>query len=330
MAGQIWATDAEGGYLYSDQLSDVLRLALQPLCKFRQLCDADDGTKKEAHAGDTYSWNVISDISTQGRRLAERETIPESDFQITQHSMTLQEAGNSVPYTGKLSTLAKQDLVALINKTLRQDARKYFDIEAYLQFDECALRAVPTSGTSTNSLTITTNGSTATTNNVAMGADHIKALVDYMQEANIPPFEGDDYGAIGHPTTFRPVVDDLEAINQYTSEGIGRIYAGEIGRYENVRFIRQNHIPKGGAIDSTTFDPWTGTADAWNNAKSSWAFFFGSDTVTEGIVVPEEIRAKIPTDFGRSRALAWYYLGGFGIIHSTSTNGRIIKWDSAA
>ena len=119
------------------------------------------------------------------------------------------------------------------------------------------------------------------------------------------PFVADDYGCITHPTTLRTFKNSLESIHQYTETGLVHIFNGEVGRYEGCRFIEQNFIPKGGALDSVTFDPWTGTADAWNNALSSWAFFFGADTVTEAVVIPEEIRAKIPGDFGRSRAIAW-------------------------
>ena len=35
MASQLWVTDSLGGYMYSDELSEELRLALQPLVKFR-------------------------------------------------------------------------------------------------------------------------------------------------------------------------------------------------------------------------------------------------------------------------------------------------------
>jgi hypothetical protein len=56
----------------------------------------------------------------------------------------------------------------------------------------------------------------------------------------------------------------------------------------------------------------------------------GGDTVTEAIVIPEEIRSKIPGDYGRSKGIAWYYLGGFGLVHPDAANGRIVKWDSAA
>lgn len=35
MAGQLWLTNTLGGYMYSDELSDVLRTHVQPLVKFR-------------------------------------------------------------------------------------------------------------------------------------------------------------------------------------------------------------------------------------------------------------------------------------------------------
>lgn len=54
------------------------------------------------------------------------------------------------------------------------------------------------------------------------------------------------------------------------------------------------------------------------------------DTVTEALVIPEEIRLKLATDYGRSRGLAWYALGGFGLVHSDATSARIVWWDSAA
>jgi hypothetical protein len=42
------------GYMYSDELSDVLRQQVQPLTKMRQLCDAEDGSKKGLNRGDKF------------------------------------------------------------------------------------------------------------------------------------------------------------------------------------------------------------------------------------------------------------------------------------
>lgn len=327
MAGQLWSVPSEGGYLYSDELSDILRTQVEPLTKFRQLADAKDGAQKGLHAGESFVWNVYSKIGRQGRSIGETEPIPENNFTISQRSLTVTEFGQAVPYTGKLEYLGKHDVVEIIDHVLKHDARKAFDIQVFEKMDDTVLAYV---GTTTSAGALDTDGTTTDTNDSALNTFHVKSIVDLMKERNIPAYIEDDYVAISHPTTFRTLKNDLESIHQYTETGLGMIFNGEIGRYESTRFIEQNHIPKGGAADSATFDPYTGTADAWNNAKSSWAFFMGMDTVTEAIVVPEEIRAKIPGDYGRSKGIAWYYLGGFGLVHTDATNARIVKWDSAA
>jgi N4-gp56 family major capsid protein len=331
MPGQLFSEgDTSAGFMYSDQLSKYLRTEVQPRTKFRQFADAKDHTDKGLHRGDKASWKVYSKIANQGGRLNEVTQMPESGFTESTKTLTVYEAGNSVPYTGKLDALAEHDVQTVIDKTLRDDCRKFHDIEVFNQFDNCALRVVPDSGTSTTALTLTTNGSATETNQVAFGTGHAKAVADLMKERNIPAFYGDDYVAITHPTTLRTFKNSLEAVKQYTETGLGHIFRGEIGRYESIRFVEQNFIPKGGAIDSVTFDPATGTADAWNGGDSSWIFFMGEDTVAEALVIPEEIRAKLPGDYGRSKGIAWYYLGGYGLVHDDATNCRIVKWDSAA
>lgn len=319
MAGQVWATAAEGGYMYSDNLSRVLRFSLQPGVKFRQFADVKDAALQAKKKGDKFHWNVYSDVLTEGAALTENVAMPETNFTITQGEMTVTEYGNSVPFSEKLDELSEHSVTEVIQKVIKNDAKKVFDKAAYAQFNLCPLRVAPTGGTSTSAVTLTDTGTTAITNNIALGTDHVKAIVDIMKERNIPPYMADDYFAIAWPSTFRPMKNQLEQLFKYVESGITLIMNGEIGRYENTRFVEQTNVPK----------------STWTNAQSGWAFFFGLDTVAEGVVVPEEMRGKIPSDYGRSRGIAWYYLGGFGLVHTTATalskkNARIVKWDSAA
>lgn len=314
MAGQLWMTNSLGGYMYSDRLSKVLRTAVQPLVKFRQFADVKDAAAQGKGKGDTFHWNVYGDAASQGTVLVETTTMPETNFTITQGTMTITEYGNSVPYTGKLDDLSEHPVKEIINKVLRNDAKKAFDIAAHAQFNATPLRVVPTGGTATDAVTLTTNGTATLTNTVALGKGHVKAIVDLMKERNIPPYMGDDYIALAHPSTFRTLRNDVESVHQYVDKGFQMILNGEIGRYEGVRFVEQTNIAKG----------------TFAQAKSNWCFFFGDDTVAEGIAIPEEMRGKIPTDYGRSRGIAWYYLGGFGIVHTAAAQARIVKWDSAA
>lgn len=323
MAGQVWSVNTSGGYMYALNLSRELRMAVQPIVKFRQFCDIKDAAHQGLHRGDTFHWNVFSDVATQGTTLTETSTIPETSFTISQGTMTITEAGNSVPYTGKLDDLSEQPIREIVRKVLKNDAKKSFDNLAADQFDAAALRVVPTNGTSTTSLDLTTNGTATETNNIALGKEHVKLIVDTMKERNIPAYSGDDYYAIAWPSTFRTLKNDLESIKQYIDQGFQMIMNGEVGRYEGVRFIEQTHIDKG-YIGSTLADA------TWTNAKSDWCVFFGEDTVAEAIAVPEEIRGKIPGDFGRDRGIAWYYLGGFGLVHTQAAQSRVVIWDSKA
>tara|TARA_E500000331_G_scaffold213844_1_gene205078 strand:- start:1867 stop:2826 length:960 start_codon:yes stop_codon:yes gene_type:complete len=316
---QVWGTNTAGGFMYSDELSDVLRMAVQPMVKFRQFCDAKDATNKGLSKGDKFNWNIYSDVGTQGAALTEGTVIPDTSFTVEQNQLTITEYGNSVGYSSKLDDLSKHSVTEVINKVLKNDAKKAFDIAAHAQFNATPL--VVTASTSTTAVTLTTNGSPGSvTNNVALGTGHVKAIVDIMKERDIPAYINDDYYAIAHPTTFREIKNNLESIQQYTDGGFQMIMNGEIGRYEGVRFIEQTSISKA-AI---------GTPSAgFTNGKSNGCYFFGADTVAEAIAVPEEMRGKIPTDYGRSRGIAWYYLGGFGLVHDSAAQARIVHWDSA-
>ena len=334
MSGQVWAVNSLGGYMYSLNLSDELRMAVQPMVKFRQFADIKDASQQGKKKGDIFTWDVYQDVATRaGTNLTETNTMPETNFTIVQGTLTMVEGGNSVPYSGKLDDLSKHPVKTIINKVLKNDTTKWFDASAHAQFNLTSLRIVPTAGTHTSAVTLTTNGTATATNSIAFRKEHAKAIGDAMRERNIPAYSSDDYMAIGWPSTFRSFKNDIETLHQYTPEGLRMIMNGEIGRYEKCRYVEQTNIPKGGAADSTTWNAFTNTADAWNNALSDWIFFFGDDTVAEAIAVPEEMRGKIPTDYGRSKGVAWYYLGGFGNAHKVTgntANERIVKWDSAA
>lgn len=313
MAGQLWVTNTLGGYMSSKNLSKSLRMALQPLVKFRQFADIKDAAMQGKGKGDVFHWNVYSDVATAGTTLVETTVMPETNFTITQGTMTITEYGNSVPYAGKLDDLSEHPVKEIINKVLKNDAKKAFDAAAHAQFNATPLHVYPTNGTATDSVVLTTNGTVGGTNNVALGKNHVKAIVDLMKERNITPYQADDYFALGHPSTFRTLKNELETVHQYVDSGFQMIMNGEIGRYEGVRFVEQTNVPK----------------ETFANAKSNWAFFFGDDTVAEAVAVPEEMRGKIPSDYGRSKGIAYYYLGGFGLVHPEHAGARVIKWNSA-
>jgi len=199
MAGQLWGVNSLGGFMYSLELSDILRTAVQPLCKFRQFCDAKDFTDKGLHKGQSFTWNIYNDVATQGTTLTETSTIAESNFTIAQGTGTVTELGNSVPYTSFLDNLSKHPVQEIINKVMKNDTKKGIDGQAWYQFNSTPLKVVAsgaaTLGTSTISVTLTTNGTATLTNSVALSNLHIKSIVDAMKERNIPGLSANDNSA---------------------------------------------------------------------------------------------------------------------------------------
>lgn len=317
MAGQVWGTNSLGGFMYADELSDVLRTEVRASVKFRQLSDAKDFSDKGLHKGNVVTWNVYSKLAGTSTTLAEGTSIPSSNFTVAQSTATVYEWGIEVPFTSLLDMYSAHSVTAVVKDALARDCRETLDRAAAAEFNRTQLRYVST-GTGVGALT--TNGTATATNNAALNKTHVRDIVDTMKERNIPAMRGDDYVAIARPRTLRNLKDQLESVNQYVDQGYQKIMNGEVGRFEGVRFVEQTNIAQGRSFSGT----------AWTSAVSDWAFFMGADTVAEVISVSPEIRGKIPGDYGRSLGVAWYALEGFGIVHTNATNARIIAWDSAA
>lgn len=314
---QLWSNTGQG-YMASDILSEDWRTSLQPLTRFRQFCDVEVAVGK--NAGEVYDWTVYGDTVDEGGAINETDKMPETSFPVSQGTVTLTEHGLAIPHSLKYESMSQHNVPKVISKTLRNNANRAFETLAHAQFDNTALIGV---GATTTTLTVTDSTTTpGSNNNSNLLKAHVKLTRDEFEERNIPVFDGEDYVCIARPSTIRPMIDELESVHQYTDEGWKRIVNGERGRYEGVRFCTATHVSAG-----TNFA---------TNGKSDWAFFFGADTVTEAISVPEELRGKIPDDYGRSKGIAWYYVGAFAITHADTTSAetraqqRIMKWSSAA
>lgn len=311
---QLWSNTGQG-FMASDILSENWRTALQPLTRFRQFCDVEEAVG--TNQGEKYTWTIYGDTADNGsRELQETEPMPTTTFPVFQGEVVMTEYGISIPHSLKYEEMSEHNVPEIITKTLKNDANRKFDEIAHAQFNATILKALGTAG---GAITLTDDGTASGQNNQAMSKDHVKTIRDILEERNIPVFDGEDYMATMRPSTLRPVVNDLEAVFQYVDEGYKRIVNGERGRYEGIRFMSQTNI----------------ASEGWANGASDAAYFFGADTVTEAVAIPEELRGKIPDDYGRSRGIAWYYLGAFKITHADQTSAeskaqaRIIKWDSA-
>ncbi len=320
-ANMVWTT--QSGFLTNNQLDKFIQYQAQPLSRFRQFVSLKEAFG--AQKGQSVNWLRVANVGTIGGNLTETSTFNETTQALSWGTLTVDEWGNSIPFTHKLELLSEFDIQEIIKTGLLDDMVKVFDGSVERQFNLTPLRYV---GTSATGGTLTTNSVATATNTSALNALHLKNIIDELKNRNVPGFSkaGGDYVCMGSPTALRGVRDSLEGINQYTEIGVQKIWNGEIGRYYGCRFVEDTF----GSRFVYSPSARTATAITWSGGLSLPAYIFGEGTVREAIAEPEHIRIKIPTDFGRSKGIGWYFVGNWKIDREDEPNARIIKWDSAA
>ena len=284
-SGQLWVTGSLGGSLTNNSLSKSIRKQNDPLWVYRQFCDVkeDPGKKK----GDTVYFDKLLRLDNKGGTLSETATIPENKWKVVKDSVVLTELGNSVPYTEKLETLAEFDPQDISSKALKSDMLEVIDSLIAAQFDDTDYVAVCTS---TSSTVFTTGGSATATAGCNMSDKNVRDIVDMMKKKWIPAYADGNYRGIVSVNSQRGIYDYLQAIAQYTKPEY--MHNSEVGLYYNCRFVCDNY---GGALSDSI-----GTGSIYGEA-----FMFGQEAVMEAVAALEEVRMKIPTDYGRSKGVAW-------------------------
>lgn len=309
MANFEWTFDAPSGTYKNFSLSADLRSAAVAESKFMQFVRPESGYGRKSGESITIARVSNLAIPTSGK-LQEGLKIPEDSLTISSVSITVSEWGRAVPYTSLSNDLSKFDMESIVQKELMKQMRLILDNAAATAFKTTKLKA---SSTSVSSVTINSNGVFPTIGGSSPNSQnkltvaHVEAIRDAMyQQYVVPPYEGDDYICILSTPAKRGLLSDpaWEDWHKYTDPQSK--YNGEVGRIENIRFIESNNA---GALGSST--PNIGDA-----------LFFGADAVVMAVALDPELRAGIPGDFGRQKAVAWYGIMEFGLVWDTANAGE--------
>jgi N4-gp56 family major capsid protein len=277
-------------------LSQKLRAVAQPLFRFRQFVDAKEAIGK--NRGDTFLFDKMQNVVTQGGTLVETNTIPETQFVTNQGTCVITEYGNAIPFTQKLENLAQFQLEPATEQRLRDDMVKVLESACGTQYVNTEFIAVLTASAST---IFTTNGTATAIASSNLTSINSRQIVDFMTKKLIPKYDGRNYVCIAGVTALSGMHQDTAAqgwvdISKYTETYAKNIFAGEVGEFYKTRFVEETGFLSNAIGSSSLFGQ---------------AVFFGADQVYEAMAVPEEIRVKIPQDYGRDMGLAWYALLGF-------------------
>lgn len=305
MAQFTWTFDAPTGTYKNHRLSSKLWDAAVQNSVFVDHVRPVDGYGR--NAGESVTLVRVRNIAEPtSADLDETMRIPEDEFDLSTRQITVKELGRSVPFTNLANDLSKYDIENPIQRKLRDQLRLVIDTKCATAFKTAQIKYVPT-GAATN--TITTNGTPGAAATANMNFFHVEEIRDYMFDTiHVPPLEGDTYLGIFRTLGLRGLKRDTkwEEWHKYTDPQAK--YTGEVGQIEGIRFIETNHARALGKIGA--------------GSVLGEGVVFGEDGVVLAEAMTPELRAAIPGDFGRSKAVAWYGILEFGIVWDTGNAGE--------
>lgn len=301
-----WKYDAPDGVYKNHEMSAKLREQAIADAIFMQFVTPEPGYGKKK--GESISITRISSIPATGSaRLVEGQKIDETEVTLSVVAITVSEFGKAVPFSSLLEDLSSINIENSVQKELRRNMKLELDISAAEAFKTTPVKAIPNGQAS---IVFDTDGTPSTQATANLNFYHVEQIRDLMKtDLLIPEYEDGNYIGLVSTKAKRGIMNDpkFEVWNKYTTPE--KKYNSEIGKLEGIRFIEVNHTQAlSGALGL--------------NGVLGEAVIFGDDAVAMAVAVEPELRAKVPTDFGRSKAVAWYGVLEFGLVWNSANAGE--------
>lgn len=248
----------------------------------------------------------------RGGYLSESNRLETRAMQMSTSNITVQEAGNAIAMTERLIQTSFYDSMAAASMLLGRDMAVVLD----MQMRDAAR-------TSTNKVY---GGGKASRVTLALGdvftTTEIHKAVELLETQNAPKWANDFYICFAHPRQLSALRQSAGWVNASHYAGSTPIFFGEIGRYNDVRFISTSMMPNGfnnalnaaGDYADPGFDNALRTGVSGNLTNIFQALIFGEYSYGHAEALPVELRDNGVTDFGREHALAWYAIWGNALL----------------
>lgn len=230
-------------------------------------------------------------------------------------NITVAEQGNAIGMTERLLQTSFYDNLAAAAMLLGRDMAIVLDQQ---------LRDV------VRSVTNKVYGGKKTSRNAVAGGDvfqtgEIHAANETLETNNSPKWGNDFYVSFNHPHHLTALRQSAGWVNAQHYVGSTPIFFGEVGRFNDVRFVSTSMMSNGA---NSTVDVNGDFADPGYDATLDinvtagllttiyQAVMFGEYSYGHAIALPVELRDNGIQDFGREHALAWYAIWGQGLLET--------------
>lgn len=277
---------------------------------------ATQKTELTAQPGQTITMPKAGAIR-RGGTLTEGVRIGTQSMSLSTVSITVSEKGNAIGVTERLLEQSFYDQLQMAAALLGRDCALVLDAE----LRDTLKGAVNTLFAGKKA------GRTSLTDADTLGTAELYRATAFLESGNCPKWFNDYYIAFVHPNQLASLRQAAGWVNAQLYSGAVRIFSGEAGRWNDVRFISTTMVPSGAndTLDETGqyADPGyvaalkSGTAG--NLTTIYQAIIFGEYSVGHAVGLPVELRDNGVQDYGREHGLAWYAIWGNGLLETKNS-----------
>lgn len=200
------------------------------------------------NGGQTINFRRFDKLAPATTPLTEGVTPNGSKLNVTQITATVKQYGAFYILTDWLQLTAPDAVLTEVTQNLGQNAGETLDT-----IDREALMT----GTNVYYGDGTVNARTNITATMLPSLKSLRACVRILKRNDAPAFEGGTYVAVIHPDTWFDLTQEIEDLYKYTESGIKKIFEGELGTYQGIRFVetsRAKIFAKGAGSVGTEVD----------------------------------------------------------------------------
>lgn len=272
----------------------------------------------ETQPGHTIAMLTYDNIA-RGGKLTENKKIERQPMKNSFNHITIEEYGNATGVSSMALKATFDDVLSSATTLLGRD---------YALVVELVLRDVAEAGTNKvyarkgNAIVSTRAGLDAT---CKFTVASVKDAIEILSENNVPKHTAtNSWVCIVHPHQSRDLRDDNAWINAANYGDPERLFYGEIGRIDDVRFFETTIMSNGGATaDQPGYKAELVKGTDGNATDIYTSILFGDDYYGFAEGLPVSIRDNGVEDFERTISLAWYSIFGAGLLHDS--HGVVIE-----
>ncbi len=253
------------------------------------------------HRGGSVRFSFIDDIAEQTTPLLENIDIDSVTLSSKALTVTMREYGTAVTNTALLRGTSMISLDPIIAERVGYNAGLSVDTLARVALDQTTITY--------------DDGSTATVGSIGGGSGTyltgavLREGVAKMRKNNVRPLRGGSYVAVISPYQAQHLMSETTDTGfrwmvGYSGDNSGgnSIFMGEVGTYEGVRLVVNNHLTD---LGTGYLMGAEGLAKAYSTAPG-----FGAD--------PKTVVAPVVDKLRRFASIGWYHLVGYSIFRADS------------